>query len=90
MVWRFNVVANCFEPAAALKGHSRGVVSLVIGANRLYSGSMDNTIKVSLLQLSAIKFPFRFFLRNVVVGFGLFVDLIHFFQLVVSFSGLEP
>jgi len=47
LVWKFNVGNNCFEPAASLKGHSRGVVSLVVGANRLYSGSMDNTIRVS-------------------------------------------
>ena len=30
------------------------VVSLVVGANRLYSGSMDNTIRVSLHKLFAI------------------------------------
>ncbi|XP_057446316.1 zinc finger CCCH domain-containing protein 48-like [Lotus japonicus] len=50
LVWKFNVVTNCFEPAASLKGHSRGVVSLFVGANRLYSGSMDNTIRVWNLE----------------------------------------
>ena len=35
-----------FEPAAALAGHRSAVVSLVIGAGRLYSGSMDTTIRV--------------------------------------------
>ncbi|KAK2366917.1 zinc finger CCCH domain-containing protein [Trifolium repens] len=50
LVWKFNVAANCFEPAASLKGHTRGVVSLVVGANRLYSGSMDNTIRVWNLE----------------------------------------
>lgn len=54
LAWKFNVATNCFEPAASLKGHSRGVVSLVVGANRLYSGSMDNTIRVSLHKLFAI------------------------------------
>ncbi|KAE9621002.1 putative transcription factor WD40-like family [Lupinus albus] len=50
LVWKFNLTANCFEPAASLKGHSHGVVSLVVGANRLYSGSMDNTIRVWNLE----------------------------------------
>ncbi|KAE9621014.1 putative transcription factor C3H family [Lupinus albus] len=49
LVWKFNLTANCFEPAASLKGHSHGVVSLVVGANRLYSGSMDNTIRDQFL-----------------------------------------
>lgn len=47
LAWKFNVATNCFEPAASLKGHSLAVVSLVVGANRLYSGSMDNSIRVS-------------------------------------------
>ncbi|XP_020262148.1 zinc finger CCCH domain-containing protein 17-like [Asparagus officinalis] len=46
LAWKFNVVGNCFEPAASLIGHLRAVVSLVIGAGRLYSGSMDETIRV--------------------------------------------
>ncbi|OIW20558.1 hypothetical protein TanjilG_14957 [Lupinus angustifolius] len=50
LIWKFNLTANCFEPAASLKGHSHGVVSLVVGANRLYSGSMDNTIRVWSLE----------------------------------------
>lgn len=50
LVWKFNVTTNCFEPAASLKGHSHHVVSLVVGANRLYSGSMDNTIRVWSLE----------------------------------------
>ncbi|KAI4351815.1 hypothetical protein L6164_006128 [Bauhinia variegata] len=50
LVWKFNVVTNCFEPAASLKDHSLAVVSLVVGANRLYSGSMDHTIKVWSLE----------------------------------------
>lgn len=47
LAWRFNAVTNCFEPAASLNGHTRTVVTLVVGANRLYSGSMDNSIRVS-------------------------------------------
>ncbi|RZC60345.1 hypothetical protein C5167_022107 [Papaver somniferum] len=46
LVWKFVAATNGFEPAAALKGHSASVVTLVVGGNRLYSGSMDNTIRV--------------------------------------------
>ncbi|URD84206.1 hypothetical protein MUK42_19306 [Musa troglodytarum] len=46
LAWKFNVAGNCFEPAASLNGHRLAVVSLVVGDMRLYSGSMDHTIKV--------------------------------------------
>lgn len=47
LVWRYNTVTSCFDPAASLKDHTLAVVSLYVGANRLYSGSMDNSIKAS-------------------------------------------
>lgn len=50
LIWKFNAAANCFEPAASLKGHTHAVVSLVVGANRLYSGSIDTNIKVWNLE----------------------------------------
>ncbi|KAE8704677.1 Zinc finger CCCH domain-containing protein 63 [Hibiscus syriacus] len=50
LVWKFNAVTNAFEPVASLKGHTRPVVSLIVGANRLYSGSMDHSIKVWSLE----------------------------------------
>ena len=50
LAWKFNAVTNTFEPAASLTGHTLGVVSLVVGANRLYSGSMDCSIRVSWFQ----------------------------------------
>ncbi|KAK4431542.1 Zinc finger CCCH domain-containing protein 48 [Sesamum alatum] len=50
LAWKFNVAANCFEPAASLKGHSLAVVTLVVGGNRMYSGSMDHSIKVWSLE----------------------------------------
>ncbi|CAN1163370.1 Zinc finger CCCH domain-containing protein 17 [Linum perenne] len=37
---------NLFQPAAALIGHTSSVVSLKFGADRVFSGSMDGTIKV--------------------------------------------
>jgi hypothetical protein len=46
LVWRFSAATNCFEPAASLVGHQLAVVSLVVGGMRLYSASMDKTIKV--------------------------------------------
>ncbi|KAK3154900.1 hypothetical protein QOZ80_2BG0196390 [Eleusine coracana subsp. coracana] len=46
LAWRFNAATNCFEPAASLSGHQLAVVSLVVGGMRLYSASMDKTIKV--------------------------------------------
>lgn len=49
LAWKFNVAGNCFEPAASLNGHRLAVVSLVVGVMRLYSGSMDHTIKVRTL-----------------------------------------
>lgn len=50
LAWRFNAAANCFDPAATLKGHTLAVVTLVVGANRLYSGSMDQSIRVWSLE----------------------------------------
>ncbi|CAK9136826.1 unnamed protein product [Ilex paraguariensis] len=50
LAWKFIAAANCFEPAASLKGHTLAVVTLVVGANRLYSGSMDHSIRVWSLE----------------------------------------
>ncbi|XP_048491280.1 zinc finger CCCH domain-containing protein 48 [Beta vulgaris subsp. vulgaris] len=46
LVWKFNAEASSFDSISPLKGHIGAVVSLIYGANRLYSGSMDNTIRV--------------------------------------------
>lgn len=46
LAWRFSAATNGFEPAASLVGHQLAVVSLVVGAMRLYSASMDKTIRV--------------------------------------------
>ncbi|GAB4858664.1 Zinc finger CCCH domain-containing protein 48 [Ancistrocladus abbreviatus] len=50
LAWKFNAATSCFEPAASLKGHTLAVVTLVVGANRLYSGSMDHSIRVWNLE----------------------------------------
>ncbi|MFS7945997.1 hypothetical protein Hanom_Chr06g00530831 [Helianthus anomalus] len=36
LVWKYNDASNCFEPAASLQGHTSAVVTLVVGANKLY------------------------------------------------------
>ncbi|XP_078174322.1 zinc finger CCCH domain-containing protein 17-like [Carex rostrata] len=46
LVWKYNATANSFEPAASLLGHCLAVISLTVGGSKLYSGSMDHTIKV--------------------------------------------
>ncbi|GAB2271138.1 hypothetical protein Dimus_005985 [Dionaea muscipula] len=46
LAWRCNSETSSFEPGTCLNGHSRAVVSLVVGAGGLYSGSMDGTIRV--------------------------------------------
>lgn len=48
LAWRFNAVGNCFDPPESLTGHNLAVTSLYVGSVRLYSGSKDNTVKVSL------------------------------------------
>ncbi|KAL2477764.1 Zinc finger CCCH domain-containing protein 63 [Forsythia ovata] len=46
LAWKFCTETNIPELAAMLKGHSGAVCSLVVGANRLYSGSSDSTIRL--------------------------------------------
>ncbi|KAK4363389.1 hypothetical protein RND71_018630 [Anisodus tanguticus] len=50
LAWKYNGSTNNFDPIIALTGHTHHVVSLVVGANRLYSGSMDNSIRVWNLE----------------------------------------
>ncbi|CAO2161379.1 unnamed protein product [Urochloa humidicola] len=46
MAWKFPSKDSNNEPVAILSGHQRPVISLSISATRLYSGSLDKTIKV--------------------------------------------
>ncbi|KAL5721221.1 hypothetical protein ACHQM5_013808 [Ranunculus cassubicifolius] len=50
--WRFpsNEDDNVFQPSGVLKGHSLPVISLSLGDKFLYSGSMDNTVRVWELE----------------------------------------
>ncbi|KAL6004508.1 hypothetical protein ACLOJK_005061 [Asimina triloba] len=75
LVWKFNNVGNSFEPAATLLGHNLTVVSLIVGgAQRLYSGSMDNTIRFQWRRLLLLKTPYTiawvFFDTHWVVGYA--------------------
>ncbi|KAL5984580.1 hypothetical protein ACLOJK_018685 [Asimina triloba] len=46
LVWKFNNGENSFEPTPSLLGHCSTVVSLTVGGQKLYSSSLDNTIRV--------------------------------------------
>ncbi|KAG0630698.1 hypothetical protein M758_1G197900 [Ceratodon purpureus] len=46
LVWQFNTATNEFVPAASMSGHTGPVVTLMLIGSRLYSGSMDKTIRV--------------------------------------------
>ncbi|KAI3429022.1 uncharacterized protein J3R85_008844 [Psidium guajava] len=46
LVWKGGSEADPFQMAAPLVGHNRAVVSLIVGRDRLYSGSIDRTIRV--------------------------------------------
>ncbi|KAL6003235.1 hypothetical protein ACLOJK_023458 [Asimina triloba] len=45
LVWKFNNGENSFELTPSLLGHSSNVISLTVGGQRLYSSSLDNTIR---------------------------------------------
>ncbi|KAF2290405.1 hypothetical protein GH714_012829 [Hevea brasiliensis] len=46
LAWKGNAKnPNRFELASSMKGHTSAVICLTIGRNRLYSGSVDNTIR---------------------------------------------
>ncbi|KAI5005231.1 hypothetical protein ZWY2020_032474 [Hordeum vulgare] len=46
MAWKFPAKDINSEPVAILAGHDRHVISLAVSATRLYSGSLDKTIRV--------------------------------------------
>ena len=52
--WKPKKETNAFELAKTLGGDNGAVVSLTVGGGRLYSGSMDNTIRVGLIKLFSV------------------------------------
>jgi len=59
LAWKFNPAANTFDPVTSLTGHMLPVVSLVSVKDKLYSASMDHTIRVSLFDLCKYFYFFR-------------------------------
>ena len=55
MAWKFSSESSCPELVATLKGHKLAVLSLVVGAGRLYSGSKDETIRVRVMIHKILK-----------------------------------
>ncbi|PUZ58428.1 hypothetical protein GQ55_5G508700 [Panicum hallii var. hallii] len=56
MAWKFPSKESNMEPVSILTGHQRPVISLSISATRLYSGSLDKTIKVwDLMTLQCVQ-----------------------------------
>ena len=62
--WKPKKETNAFELATTLGGDNGAVVSLSVGGGRLYSGSMDNTIRVGLI--SSFLYYYIIFLCRVV------------------------
>eukprot|EP00850_Spirogloea_muscicola_P023742 SM000385S14620 [mRNA] locus=s385:43261:46177:+ [translate_table: standard] len=46
LLWKFNPSSNGFDPVVSLTGHTLPVLVLQVASNRLYSGSMDQSIRV--------------------------------------------
>lgn len=96
LAWRYNAVANSFEPAAQLKGHNLAVITLVVGANKLYSGSMDKSIRVCWLTRCFVIFItcewylIKFKRTMVYIRSIFFFLFIYFFTLGNMLSGVEP
>ncbi|XP_039811407.1 zinc finger CCCH domain-containing protein 17-like isoform X4 [Panicum virgatum] len=56
MAWKFPSKQSNMEPVSILTGHQRAVISLSISATRLYSSSLDKTIKVwDLMTLKCVQ-----------------------------------
>jgi len=71
LAWRFSSATNCFEPAASLDGHKLAVVSLIVGGMRLYSASMDKTIRVCQTRSRPLTLILK--INSIYVGVGVYV-----------------
>ena len=95
MAWKFNPATNCFEPAASLTGHTSAVVTMFVGANRLYSGSMDHTIRVSYFMMLILVIHVSGFFVVCFGAFHAFVRCVNVYScspavcLFLCFVGLE-
>ncbi|KAL9689978.1 hypothetical protein QQ045_010371 [Rhodiola kirilowii] len=46
LVWKTSSESSMLQPSATILGHDKAVVSLAVGGNHLYTGSLDHTVKV--------------------------------------------
>lgn len=51
LVWKASSESDLLLPSATLQGHDKAVVSMSVGGNHLYTGSIDHTVKVSSKSL---------------------------------------
>jgi F-box/WD-40 domain protein 7 len=49
MAWNFPAKESNLRPVAILSGHERQVISLSVSETRLYSASVDKTIRVRIM-----------------------------------------
>ena len=91
-MWKFNTTSNQFEPAASFTGHTGPVITLLFVGNRLYSGSMDNKIRVRMLFIS-FKTPCSLLdvllCENVKYEMHSFCDVNRIMKLLIMYSGDE-
>lgn len=66
LAWKYNPTTNTFDLATSLTGHMLPVVSLVSRKDKLFSASMDHTIRVSLFVFCKY---FYFFKKQENLGF---------------------
>ena len=91
-MWKFNTTSNQFEPAASFTGHTGPVITLLFVGNRLYSGSMDNTIRVRMPFIS-FKIPCSLIdlllCENVKYVIHSFCDVNRIIKILITYSGHE-
>ena len=54
IAWKGSCEANSFQVAASLEGHTGAVLCLTVGEKMLFSGSVDQTIRVSSSPMSGV------------------------------------
>ncbi|CAM8901883.1 unnamed protein product [Rhodiola kirilowii] len=46
LVWKTSSESSMLQPSETILGHDKAVVSMAVGGNHLYTGSLDHTVKV--------------------------------------------
>lgn len=87
-VWKAGTQADPFHSGDPLKGHSCAVVSLIIGAGRLYSGSVDGIIRVGVLFVLYFFWLLSFGLDDSdaeLCGFSFLKSMLCFLGMILNF-----